>query len=155
MRKIVLLLAALALAGCGEDEPALIDVKGSHGKPDAAAIWGAIVAFQQACPDLSGKYWGDVESATAEVAPAMPYRVDAHGWRSELRIEIRIARSPKDIPKGFRAGGEVLFYQLGGGRSPGINASKDIAQRLCPMPVNADADTHKPWPAMAVMDDLG
>lgn len=161
MRKIVLLLAALALAGCGEDEPALIDVKGSHGKADAAAIWGAIVAFQQACPDLSGKYWADVESATVEVWPipedARPYdyRWEQYGWPTYLGITVKIRNTPRKIPKLFKAGGHSLYYEFGGGARPGVGAKKEQSMLLCPMDAPADgSDGFKPWPAMAVIDDL-
>ena len=143
-RFAILLAAALGLAGCGDDpvEATHIVVRGEISEGQAVVVSEAIAAFERACPDLTGRYWGDVESAEATVwGPdvvkdllEIDYRWEQWGWTRWIEINVKIVDDPKTIPRDYQASGHTLYYFLGGGRQPGVDGKKTQSQLLCPMP---------------------
>lgn len=80
------------------------------------------------CPGLV--HWrADLRLANVEVLDHYGNERD-YGWPATIRVEFVVASPSQQIPD-VRFSGHHLFYDLGGGSTPGISAAKRVAQDLC------------------------
>lgn len=120
------------------------------------AIEAALLAFAQSCEPLTTRYWQDVAWAKAVVEPVPDYVrfLKDKGWSYQIEVEIALLDKTRVIPiKDEYAvpGGAHLWYNLGGGHTPGFFASKTISQAMCGMPLDGSKKVFRDVPALQVL----
>jgi len=148
-RTLALLLAGPALAGCeGKPAPATTPPPPAVARPDTRAgvevrveasspaerkrLQEAASLFQSTCSPLIAA-WSDVDSATVRqvrVWESSPWA--KLGWGEVAQVQVKVKRQPLDARlRSLQVGGVTLYYAIGGGRRPGIEAALPPARRLC------------------------
>lgn len=92
----------------------------------------AVALFQSTCVPLIA-LWSDVDSATVRQVRVWDTSPWAKlGWGEVVQVQAKIKREPLDARlRSLRVGGVTLYYAIGGGRRPGIEAALPPARRLC------------------------
>lgn len=111
----------------------------------------AIEQFQEACSSLFTTHAIDVVELKATVHDGWSPRAQAWGWGAEIWIEVILRDLTHTFPDA-RAGGQHLWYFLGGGEKSGFQAQKRISQTACGLPVRDDQpDAFVPIPGLAAV----
>lgn len=128
-------LAALLVAGCGHDEDLIISFKVGP-ELDAAQkemVEKAVHVWAAKCREFA-QAWSDVviAHATIEEPPRSAF-VDAEerGWNKQVVLEVVLNDHLEKVPRGYRAQGQHCYYEMGGGREPGIGTAKGPCKQLC------------------------
>ncbi|HSN18949.1 MAG TPA: hypothetical protein VLV87_12170 [Gammaproteobacteria bacterium] len=164
MKKLMMFIAmALLLAACGKtpDKTATIDSKASA--DEQALIQDAIKQLYTACTglnqnayDLVKKTW--TASAANNAGNSFNYRTERWGWTKWVEVTVQVSPKARDLPPEWKAPGQVLTYDLGGGKNPGIATNDKLSQLMCgSMAVSNDPDdpySHLDWPELASIDKL-
>ena len=123
-----------------------------------ADVKAAIAAFRKACMPLGGnKMWSEIKEVTAHVMVEMaPYRLNL-GWKNTLQLLLALPDELKNIPVHDRQtgviSGHVLYYYLGGGKTPGFLSQKRVSAFLCGQPVNqSGVNVFSSVPDLAVLN---
>lgn len=154
-RSVLAVIAVLALTSCDDPSPQPkatlaipIDIQAPGIAKETAE--NAVTAFVEQCSALTSLPPGDIVSATATAQSAQKYQTDRHGWKTTIEVVVKISDNPSLKAVEARAMGHNLFYYLGGGQEPGIEARKRPSQSLCGMTPNEDGkDTFKRVPALS------
>lgn len=158
----LIVAAALGLSACSappEDEnlaTAPIEFQIKSSRVSQEDLDRALQIFRRACTPLGGAYWRDVEAVRVEVRDEYADHRLGRGWKTEIAIAVVLPDELNVIPSyDDRVGaisGQTLWYNVGGGRSPGILAGKRSAQMLCGMPIGDGEDTFKAVPELSFLD---
>ena len=164
MKKLMtFILAVLLLAACGKtpDKTASIDPKATA--DEQALVQDAIKQLYTACTGLNQNSYDLVKKSwTASVANNagnnFNYRTERWGWTKWVEVSVQVSPKAKDLPPEWKAPGEVLTYDLGGGKNPGIATNDKLSQLMCgSMAVSNNPDdpySHLDWPELASVDKL-
>lgn len=115
----------------------------------------ALGIFLKHCSYLS-QHQGDLVMLKVLVKPEyIPERLQ-RGWKTEIYITLRISDQPSQMPARLRGigrtAGQFLYFNIGGGETPGITGAKRISQFACGLPINRrGADSFKPVPEMSFL----
>jgi len=164
---IFVILTTASLVACDEttpdkQAPAEITITGVNTKVETDAVAEAFRIFKDQCPKLFTEYWTDVVSAEGELKPmvkdvgndlAIKFPMaKAYGWSQSLQLRIRMSDAPSAIPASVGAAFQTLFFDLGGGRSPGIFAFKDASAKVCEFKKQSAKGAFHPVEALTVLD---
>jgi hypothetical protein len=113
-------------------EPALDFKLEANGPKESDQLRAAVALFRTSCRPL-------VEAAS-EVHSAVARRIRVWetspwaklGWGEVVQLQIQIKKSALHVNlTSAHAAGETLYYAMGGGKKPGIEAAKPPARKLC------------------------
>jgi hypothetical protein len=150
-RAVLLTLVAVApaLAGCESSKPpppaatpppaARPDARiGAELRVEASSpaerkrLQEAAALFQSTCAPLTAA-WSDVDSATVRqvrVWESSPWA--KLGWGEVAQVQVKIKPRPLDARlRSLQVGGVSLYFAIGGGKRPGIEAALPPSRRLC------------------------
>lgn len=94
----------------------------------------AAVLLLEKCPAIA-QHWDDFKKIEADIMPA--YWAEnmglaaSHGWGRTIRVVAAVKDDPVTIPAGWAAARHNLFFHMGGGSNPGIEATKKQARLFC------------------------
>ena len=130
---LLLALTRPALAAGGTAAQAVIETSPKLAAEDAPFVATAITAFRAQCGPLM-RSWSDVARAYAEIATAGVAEEAEHGWARRVVVRIDLEDEPKRIPAAWDAGGRTCYFDLGGGRQPGLDVGMPLCRSLCAVP---------------------
>jgi hypothetical protein len=114
-------------------EPPPLDFKlEASGAKEREQLRAAVALFRGSCRPL-------VEAAS-EVQSAVARRIRVWetspwaklGWGEAVQLQVQIKKSALHVNiTGAHAAGETLYFAIGGGKKPGIEAAKPPARKLC------------------------
>ncbi|MBN2751438.1 MAG: hypothetical protein JXQ84_01905 [Rhodospirillaceae bacterium] len=161
MKRTLITVIVFALIGlvsaCDDDAPpqgVSVDAAITTKNVTPNQMLSAIKAWEDACKPLTSKYWLDVVSAKATAFDELAdYRIDGYGWKTTIKIQVKLNENPKHIPNSYNAAGHTLWYFVGAGTKPGMLAQKAQSAVLCGMVPDAKgSDVFKSVPGMATLD---
>lgn len=131
-----LALALLALAACGKTPDKVVAVEGTTDVATQDLVKDATKQLVTACTGLNQNSYDLVKKTwTASVANnagnSFNYRTEKWGWNKWVEIQVQISPKAKDLPKEWNAPGQMLTYDLGGGKTPGIATRDKLSQLMC------------------------
>jgi hypothetical protein len=137
---------ALSLTACGKTPDKVVDVQGTTDQATQDLVKDATRQLNAACTglnqyvyDLVKKTWS--ASVVNGAGNAYNYHTEKWGWNKWVEITVQVSPKAKDLPKEWNAPGQVLTYELGGGKTPGISTSDKLSQLMCgSMAVSNDPD---------------
>src|ERR1700742_3536398 len=127
MQRIILISSSLALllalAGCGKTPDKVVAVDPNASAAVQALVQDATKQLYTACTglnqnsyDLVKKTWS--ASVAGNTGNSFNYRTERWGWTKWVEITVQVNPKAKDLPKEWNAPGQVLTYDLGGGKNP-------------------------------------
>jgi len=164
MKKLMFpILAVLALVACGKTPDKVVAVDPNASADVQAMLQDATKQLYTACTglnqnayDLLKKTW--TASISNNAGNAFNYRTEKWGWSKWVEISVQVSPKARDLPKEWNAPGQVLTFDLGGGKNPGIASNDKLSQLMCgSMAVSNDPEdpySHLDWPALASLDKL-
>ncbi|WP_332117254.1 hypothetical protein [Azorhizobium caulinodans] len=116
----------------------------------------ALEAFRTLCKPLGTSGWSDVVEVQGEFFDEYAAHRRAKGWTKTLSLRIKLANPPLKLPASDDrvgvVGGHVLYFDIGGGKEPGVFSSKRVSQFVCGFPISAQgSDVFTPDPAFAFL----
>ena len=162
-RLLMLALTALALGACGKtpDKEVAVDPKASADvqalvQDATKQLYTACTGLNQNSYDLVKKTW--TASVANNAGNPFNYRTERWGWTKWVEVTVQVSPKARDLPKEWKAPGQVLTYDLGGGKNPGIATNDKLSQLMCgSMAVSNNPDdpySHLDWPELASVDKL-
>lgn len=141
-----ILASVLALGACGKTPDKVVAVEGTTDAATQQLVKDATKQLNTACTglnqyvyDLVKKTWS--ASIATNAGNAYNYRTEKWGWTKWVQISVQVSPKAKDLPKEWNAPGQVLTYDLGGGKTPGIATNDKLSQLMCgSMAVSNDPD---------------
>ena len=163
MKRLACLCLLLALAACGKTPDKVVAVDASESADVQAMVKDATKQLVTACTGLN-QYGYDLlkKTWTASVANnagnAFNYRTEKWGWTKWVEVTVQVSPKAKDLPKEWNAPGQLLTYDMGGGKTPGIASRDLLSQRMCgSMATSNNAEdpySHLDWPDLSSLDKL-
>lgn len=150
MKRINIIASAIALSllltACGKTPDKVVAVQGNEDAATQDLVKDATRQLNAACTglnqyvyDLLKKTWS--ASVASNAGNSFNYRTEKWGWTKWVEITVQVSPKAKDLPKEWNAPGQVLTYDLGGGKNPGIASSDKLSQLMCgSMAVSNDPD---------------
>jgi hypothetical protein len=140
MKCSIVISSALALimtlAACGKTPDKVVEVQGTQDAAVEALVKDATKQLNTACTglnqyvyDLNKKTW--TASVSSNAGNGFNYRSEKWGWKKWVEISVQVSPKAKDLPKEWNAPGQVLTYDLGGGKNPGIATRDKLSQLMC------------------------
>ena len=140
MNKTIAIPSALALlmalVACGKtpDKVVAVDQKASAEvqalvQDATKQLYPNCTGLNQDVYDLVKKTW--TASVAGNAGNSFNYRTEKWGWTKWVEITVQVSPKAKDLPKEWNAPGQVLTYDLGGGKTPGIASSDKLSQLMC------------------------
>ena len=118
---------------------------------DVELVKAAMQVFAANCPDLFGRFRGDIKKITATV----DRNIQWGSWRRMVSVDVRLTSDAESMPASWHAGGTTLSYGLAAGEDPGILTGYGTTQLACGMPAGDDsASAFKSVPEMALIDAM-
>lgn len=164
MKKLMLpILAVLALAACGKTPDKVVAVDPNASAEVQAMVQDATKQLYTACTglnqnnyDLLKKTW--TASVASNAGNGFNYRTEKWGWSKWVEISVQVSPKARDLPKEWNAPGQILTYDLGGGKTPGIATNDKLSQLMCGS-IAVSNDPNNPesrldWPALSSVDKL-
>jgi hypothetical protein len=153
----------VALSACGKTPDKVVAVQGTTDAATEALVKDATKQLNTACTglnqyvyDLVKKTWS--ASVVNSTGNAFNYHSEKWGWNKWVEISVQVSPKARDLPKEWNAPGQVLTYDLGGGKIPGIATRDKLSQLMCgSMAVSNDPDdpySHLDWPDLSSLDKL-
>jgi hypothetical protein len=154
---------ALLLGACGKTPDKVVAVQGTDDAATQALVKDAVKQLNTACTglnqyvyDLVKKTWS--ASVVNGAGNAFNYHSEKWGWNKWVEITVQVSPKAKDLPKEWNAPGQVLTYDLGGGKTPGIAARDKLSQLMCgSMAVSNDPEdpySYLGWTDLSSLDKL-
>jgi hypothetical protein len=126
----------LALTACNKTPDKVVAVDPNASAAVQALVQDATKQLYTACTglnqnsyDLMKKTWS--ASVAGNAGNSFNYRTEKWGWTKWVEITVQVNPKAKDLPKEWNAPGQVLTYDLGGGKTPGIASSDKLSQLMC------------------------
>ncbi|KLK93405.1 hypothetical protein AA309_08725 [Microvirga vignae] len=115
----------------------------------------ALGIFMKHCSYLS-QHQGDLVMFKALVKPEYISERLQRGWKTEIYVTLKISDQPNTIPARIRGigrtAGQLLYFNIGGGETPGITGAKRISQFACGLPPNRrGTDSFKSVPELSFL----
>jgi len=140
MKRTIVISSALALllalGACGKTPDKVVAVQGNEDASTQELVKDATRQLNTACTglnqyvyDLVKKTWS--ASVAGNAGNAFNYRTEKWGWTKWVEITVQVSPKAKDLPKEWNAPGQVLTYDLGGGKTPGIATRDRLSQLMC------------------------
>ena len=156
-------LLALALGACGKTPDKVVEVQGATDQATQDLVKDATKQLNTACTglnqyvyDLVKKTWS--ASVVNGAGNSFNYHTEKWGWNKWVEITVQVSPKAKDLPKEWNAPGQVLTYDLGGGKTPGIATRDKLSQLMCgSMAVSNDPDdpySYLGWSDLSSLDKL-
>jgi hypothetical protein len=127
---------ALGLTACGKTPDKVVAVQGTTDQATEDLVKDATKQLNAACTglnqyvyDLMKKTWS--ASVVSGAGNAYNYHTEKWGWNKWVEITVQVSPKAKDLPKEWNAPGQVLTYDLGGGKTPGIATADKLSQLMC------------------------
>lgn len=144
----------LQLQGCGPSATAAAPAAtyAAHlSMEHRAAADRALAIFRDRCPNLFGRYAGDIESLHLDVLPLtdasgapLHSQSEDFGWPLKVQLVAKVRSETANLPAGWRAWGHSLYYDMGAGRRPGIDVGKRAAALICALADHGDVFIDEP-----------
>jgi hypothetical protein len=158
-----ILASALMLSACGKTPDKIVAVQGTDDAATEALVKDAVKQLNTACTglnqyvyDLVKKTWS--ASVSSNAGNTYNYRTEKWGWTRWVEISVQVSPKARDLPKEWNAPGQVLTYDLGGGKTPGIATRDKLSQLMCgSMAVSNDPEdpySHLDWSDLSSLDKL-
>ncbi|WP_342162143.1 hypothetical protein [Methylobacterium sp. SD21] len=149
-----LFAAGIAMASFGHAsalEPTFV-ISMRTSKISEADVRRAVQIFWRNCQPLSS-YTSDIKQIAVDVSDEWADFRLARGWKISIEATVRVPDDPKEIPRYdprvHVISGNNLFYNIGGGATPGFTSGKRAAQLLCGLPITQNgSDTFKAVPEL-------
>lgn len=131
------------------------DITIEGGTLTSSDVEEALGIFMKHCSYLS-QHQDDLVMFKALVKPEyIPERL-LRGWKTEIYVTLKISDQPSTIPTHIRGigrtAGQLLYFNVGGGETPGITGAKRISQFACGLPLNRrGADSFKSVPELSFL----
>lgn len=138
MKRLLILSSALllALTACGKTPDKVVTVQGDEDAATQQLVKDATKQLNTACTglnqyvyDLDKKTWS--ASVGGNAGNGFNFRTEKWGWTKWVEITVQVSPKARDLPKEWNAPGQVLTYDLGGGKNPGIAARDKLSQLMC------------------------
>ena len=167
MKRILASSLALALlmtlGACGKTPDKVVAVQGPQNAAVEDLVKDATKQLNTACTglnqyiyDLDKKTWS--ASVASNAGNGFNYRTEKWGWSKWVEISVQVSPKARDLPKEWNAPGQLLTYDLGGGKTPGIATRDKLSQLMCgSMAVSnnpEDPYSHLDWPDLSSLDKL-
>lgn len=98
----------------------------------------AVLQLRYVCQPLGGAMWNDLRDIETVVDENPPDHYKRKGWKKSITLRVRVADDPTFIPKSSPLTGAIpghrLYFGIGGGKNPGVFASKSVTKFLCGFP---------------------
>jgi hypothetical protein len=167
MKRTIVISSALALllalTACGKTPDKVVEVQGTTDQATEDLVKDATKQLNIACTglnqyvyDLDKKTWS--ASVSSNAGNGFNYRTERWGWNKWVEITVQVSPKARDLPKEWDAMGQVLTYDLGGGKNPGIATRDKLSQLMCgSMAVSnnpEDPYSHLDWQDLSSLDKL-
>lgn len=157
---IILLVAGLCVA-CSKTPDKTVTLQANVPPGNQAIIKAAIKQLVISCTGLN-QYSYDLTNWHATMASngdnPFNYHTETWGWTNWIEVTVEVRKNARDLPKEWDARGKVLQYDLGGGKTPGIDGKNTLSQLMCAsMPVSNDPenpDTFLAAGGLKILDNI-
>jgi len=133
-----------------------IDIETEGGTLTRSDVERAVNIFLKHCPFLS-QYREDLAMFKVLVKPEYIHERLQRGWKTEIYITIKISDRPNAVPARIRGigqtAGQYLYFNIGGGETPGVTGTKRMSQFICGLPPNRRGiDSFRPIPELSFLE---